>query len=660
MSKEENMNCNKKDRIGIWKARERAGAISFERDAALYREFSYWAWTLSIPLKSPNKRVVFIGDSVGMGHFYQPLLTPAQYLEKLLNQGMSHNHIDVIDLSCKTLDYNKFMEICTSSMILKPDALMIFIGNSWWDYAFEMTDDEIKRITSVKNIDNIDYMSQFIEGKLKSAIVSQMAFLNAIKEKYDIPIIFIIPEVNLKDWQNEGCFFIGSLNGGKPRSWSALKEKAQIAYNEGDYTLVEEAAEEMLEITTYNPIPYELLAKCKMNQGDIKQAKRYYRMAFNTQIYRFKNIPSSISVVKELILKTALIYGIEVLDLQKVFHRQLLGGIPGKDMFLDSCHLTANGIRVAMNHAALSLLPQIGGIGCKAEDIMEGKIEADEADEADEKDRNMILGKAHLLAAIHCQHEGQPYNLLYYHCIEALRYWPQSTEAMKMYIQLITAKVPWFIHKNYTELSKIDFWPVFPKKSQLYGLNSMEKELINAMVDALRSVNIDMREKVRKYIIDGFGPIDGGTNLLEPYYWGKNPYSYGKIHQGLDTSKDYGYYKEIGTESLFYLVADDKHDIVLDITLRIPEESQMNDEVVIRLNKNPVFRGRVCSQWRDYRIVIPKETIGKAIINYITIKWPLKDKTEWESGIFNRFHEGSAHIFPPASGNIIRFKARYL
>jgi len=653
------INSNITDRIGIWKARERDGEIYFERDVSLYREYSYWAWSLSIPLTSNRFRTILIGDSVGMGHFYQPLFTPALYLEKVLNENMSDNQAEVVDLSCKSLDDTKFREICLEAMVLKPNALIVFLGNKWWDDAFRMTDNEIRDyISSVNDVEKYNSLSQFIKDRLRLAVTSLMAFLSSIRKQYDIPIMFVIPEVNLKYWENNRCGIISNLNGGKPSKWAELKKSAKAAQKNGNYRMLEEAAREMLEITTCNPIPYEILAKCEIRRGNICKAKVYYRSAFNTQIYGLKNIPSSISVVRELILEAAPKYGIQVLDLQDVFDRHLSGGIPGRDMFLDSYHLTADGIRVAMDHAALKLLRQIYGNEYRIECLKEVNMKADE------NDRNKVLGKAHLLAAVYCQHEGnQSYNLLYYHCSEALRYWPESAKAMQMYIELITAKVPWFIHRNYTELSKIDFWPVFPDKSQLFGLKSMENELIDAMVEALKTVNIEIKEEVDNARIKGFGPLNGKINLLEPYYH-KKLWDCNRIHEGLNIFKDYGYYNEIDIESIFYLVADGKNNILLEITLRIPEEDEVFQEAVIKLNDIPLTRLKVCGKWRDYRITIPKHALGKAIINEIAIEWPVKDKTKWE--IEDRLHGKSsdwgdlAQKLLPFNGNIIRFEARYL
>ncbi|WP_432409049.1 hypothetical protein [Wukongibacter sp. M2B1] len=653
----EHRNSNKINRIGIWKAREKEGGIFFERDASLYRKFSYWAWSLSIPLTSNKFRVGFIGDSVGMGYFYQPIFTPALYLEKVLNENMLQSEAEVIDLSCKSLNYAKFVELCSSAMVLNPDALVIFIGNNLWDHAFEMTEEEIKSLKlCINNIDRFDSLSEFIRNKLKPVVVSVMSFLREIAEQYKIPIMFVIPETNLKDWVNSRCSFISSLNGRKALKWSQLEKKARAAYKKGDVTESEEIAHQMLQISTCNPIPYEIIAKCKVKHENIEQAKKYYRLAFDTQIYRFKNISSSISVVRELILETASTYGIDILDLQQVFDTHLLGEISGKDIFLDSCHMTSEGIRVAMKHAAMRLLSRISRNELRVGCFSEGKIEADEAD------INKVLGKAHLLAAVQCQHEGnQPYELLYYHCVEALRYWPESVKEMKMYIELITAKVPWFMHKNYTELSKVDFWPVFPDKSQLFGLKSMENELIDAMVDALKTVDIDIEKSVNNARIVGFGSIDGKINLLEPYY---QQSVYSRINKALDIHKDFGYYNEIKTESVFHIVADDKRDILLEITLRIPETYRELEDVTIKLNDLPVGRVKAGSEWRDYRILISRCNLGKTPINHIGIEWPVMDEIELktENQSRNKYSNSgdTTQEFLPSYGNIIRFTARYI
>jgi len=542
-------------------------------------------------------------------------------------------------------------------MVLKPDYLIVFFGNRWWDEAFSCNEDTLKDMLLALYDDSAKYsVYQYIETKLKSIIKKRMDFLKFIQEKYNLSVLFLIPEVNLKDWKYSRSVYDIGISGDKAYQWYSLKEKVKHAYEKGCFLTSDRVARQMIQVAPYNPTPYEYLAKINMRYGNEGQAEKYYRQAFDTQVYRFKNITSSLTATKDLIKDIAFEYGIKTLDLQEVFRDYLNGGIPGKDMFLDDRHLSVAGIRAAMGGTALCLRYEEKHQGFYRADAMEGMGVEDDAE-------GMVLGKAHLLAAIRNQQEGnQPFGILYYHCAEALRLWEDAAKAMIMYIQLITAKVPWFVHKNYTELSKWDFWPVFPQKAQLFGLKSMENELVDAMVHALKTVSIDIKNQVKKYRIDGFGAIDGQMNLLEPYYFDRQSQYFNDISHFLYKNNDCCYYNEIENDSRFFLPADGKCDIMLYLTLKIPDDSLFNNQILIKLNQMAVYTGKVNSRWKDYKVLLPKRLLCHHVINRITIGWPVKRRKEYENNMPDTgcVMQTLDESLPLISGSIMRLEAHII
>lgn len=648
----------KVDMVGIWKARKRNNGIYYERDASHYKEFSYWAWTLSIPEKSDKYRIILLGDSVAMGYFYQPIFTPALYLEKVLKGTMPDREAEVIDLSCRSISYEGFFELCSSSLKLKPDAVVVFIGGDWWDNDYQLTCEEAGYIVDTNGEPQIyDRILEAAERRLRPKIDAFMGFLANMAEQHSIRVVLIIPETNLKDWTNCKNGLASYMSRSNGAVMSEFKRSADTAYANGNIDKAVEILKKILDVNPYNPVVLENIAKYRLEQGQTSEAKRYYRMACDTQIYRNGHISSSTGAMKRWILESASACKLHILDLQQVFDSHLKGGIPGKDLFMDSYHMSAEGICTAMNHVALELLSIITGKHYSQEQLKAKPMEYEE------KDRNMVLGKAHLLAAVHCMQEGnQPYGLLFYHCSEALNYWPESAKAMEMYIELITAKVPWFMHKHYTTLSKMDFWPVFPDRFHLLGIKRMGNELIDAMTDALRAKNIDIKAYVDQLRMKGFGPVDRRVDLLETYYR-KDSYCTDKMQLLLGVCEEYGYYTGTEPISVFFIPADGKSDITLDITLKTPLQAQAN-EVIFMLNGLRLCTHNAYCTWTDCKITIPKAAVSNYVINSIEIEWPVDGLAQY-SNIGSSVSRGFSHNeklyeqLMPVYGCISRFEARY-
>src|SRR5262249_11205096 len=96
------------------------------------------------PLKSARKRVLLLGESVARGYLFDPWLTPAVVLERMLNgalreqsgrdpSGGDHTDdgIEGVGLARTDLTVREPVPLLPVAPPLEPDALVLFAGNNW-------------------------------------------------------------------------------------------------------------------------------------------------------------------------------------------------------------------------------------------------------------------------------------------------------------------------------------------------------------------------------------------------------------------------------------------------------------------------------------------------------------------------------------------------
>ncbi|MGH2567620.1 MAG: hypothetical protein ACREA0_20015, partial [bacterium] len=87
------------DILGIWQRQAENGAVVFRRSPRLKHRWRHWADLESFMQHTSRKRVLFVGESVARGHFYDPYYTPSLVLESLLRTTPQLADVEVLDLA---------------------------------------------------------------------------------------------------------------------------------------------------------------------------------------------------------------------------------------------------------------------------------------------------------------------------------------------------------------------------------------------------------------------------------------------------------------------------------------------------------------------------------------------------------------------------------
>lgn len=612
--------------VGIWKEQIIDGKNYYVKNKKYSHEFQEWARVDKIPPKNNKIRIAFLGESVARGFLYDPYFTPASELENVLNENLCSSKTEVIDLARTSIKIEQLQDLCLSCVKLQPDLLVVFAGNNWRESLLHMTDNEFTDLyEAMNNLDAYNSVQTILHAKYTKLISSFTETLNNISKDYSIPVVLIIPEFNLKDWKSNSSERDTMLFVKDTNKWLELKNNAEKAFLAGDLEMTEVFAKEMIILNQANPLAYELLAECNQRKGLIKEARENLEAARDTSLFRFGNTPVCISFIRDILLKQAEKYNFKIIDLPGVFAECLKGGIPGNDFFIDYCHLTIEGIYVAIKYTAKCILDIIENADISIDDI---KMPYNDVD-------NVVKGKAHFFAAIHCAHRGeQHFKMLLYHCSRAISYSKEIIDLMQKYIDMATRKVPWIYNKNYAEMIMDGLTIQYPVLMQNDGCKIMDIDLVNAMLDVLKSKGIDIKDDVDKLRLMEHSEIEEQIDLLETYYR-ETSYINSKTVSNQTFLLGRCYYTSFCYKSLFYLVVDHEIDIILDLTFRNPMHRENKKELEIKVNNIIVTKTVSSDKWKDLSIKVDKSILKEDGVNRIEILWPFSDlnKKIWNINI---------------------------
>ncbi len=612
-SKSFNKPFNDSKMIGIWEPKFRNGQKLYQRKREMQPSWSFWASIHEIPPKSIKKRVLLLGESVARGYFYDPLYSVAQELESVLNSSGEFNGIEVIDLAKTSMGIDELGLLVDACADLNPDAVVLFAGNNWIaKLAEELNEEDILKIKKVYSEDNFTGVKEFLENKFAEIIEEFFDKVKQLSRNERIPITVVIPGFNLLDWKSNEIERIFSQQSGRSlQDWVHLRSQAEQALLDKDYQTLGTTAEQMIALDASNPRGYELLATSFLEKGQIQQAIDCLDFSKDTTILSRsrKTKPRCFKVVREILEKEAREAGMEIVDLFSIFNNAFPKSISGKELYLDYCHLSVKGIKMAMRYTALAL---IKGLKQKTLDI-------DELVDSPERLSPSTEAMAHFCAAIHNAHYGQEEEILFYHCQRAVNLDPGIAEVIKQYIDFSTRKTSTILCNSFGEIImdgairqyEGGFALLHPRGEKL-----MDIELINASIRALQSIGEDCEDIVRQLRIQEHGVNQQGVELLESPY---QMTSYNTFSLG----KENGFLQVRSPEKTFYFVSNAKEDLSFQLVYRNPNFKKEDQwiKIFVEDKSKLLTQIKACKDWTNHNFDLPASQLKKGV-NQLIIEWP--------------------------------------
>ncbi len=610
--------------ISIWEPREVQGEWVFERPAPWVMG-DHYATRLRIPLKKEpgRRRICFFGESVAAGYLYAPHCTPAQVLEQHLGAARGEAGYEVIDLARTNETLTALVRTVEQAMQLQPDALVLFIGNNWTLLETPYVSPYVPSVRARQR-----YAWALREGgvlgpitqatrQVASKAVVALTQVAEMAQAASIPLVLIIPEVNLADWETRQPVLWLSDDG--LAQWYRYYEEALHQLGQGAWAKAAATAQAMIDLDGATcPSSFRLLAKAFMGAGDLEQAERACRDEIDANQYAtlcFLSAPQATRMAQGVQRRAAQQYGAFIVDLPQVFAEHTGSPLPGRRLFLDYCHLTLEGIHVAMAATAATVRNACDDVEEPWQTLVQ---EGPRPVLTPEAEATALFG-----AALHSAHRlsmvGARASLLRYWCRAALAVSPGIVQAMSDYVAVRTAQSPALLSAAQRRNLASPYRLTFQHGWQYDYLDADIIEAIYAEVDPAT------REVIRERVVAHRLPPEGLDLAYPPFYLREPLEQFYPDVMPFDDLSQRATYRAPWPVSRFCLIDDATRDVDLAITLRRPSyegERLQEEPVSIRLNGQDVQTIVVGTTWQKATVVLEKGMLKEGI-NDLALHWPM-------------------------------------
>jgi hypothetical protein len=639
------------DHIGIWERKDENGKTSFVRRMDALGEWHFWASLGRIEPKGVKRRVVLIGESVARGYLYDPEFAPAFALEKILEPHFGGEGIEVIDLARTNLGYD-VRELAIAALQLQPDVTILFAGNNW--NRFKPLPSELPEIDEALLKEGIAGVKRIRETQIERNSRRLVHDIATAYESSGVPFLWIIPEFNLGDWQ-DSITNAPRLGKGLNREWLSLLAEAQTSLRDGDLNNAGKLANRMIEIDQGVCMAgFYILAECSKRSNDIDGERKYLELARDSVIWDSSRMiaPRTYSVTQAVLREETARHKYQLVDLPILFKEYLNGGIPGRRLFHDHCHLTAEGIQVAMSAAASCVLRMLKGI----EKPWQRLVKDDVAPPPN------IEAEASFLAAILNAHREQSYDLVHYFCARALKLSPHVAELMLNYIDSQNRRLlPMGTSGSEERIAKLGSSLMH---RYLLRLNQkrLDKLLLGAIVNALEEIGVEARGRVEQLRREEHSVVSGEINLLDFYFCSATIPEQEWVWLNKIEEKGYqpdaDFYRAYWPESRFIFVGEARCALTLLLTCRLPSRAANEETISVLVNGKPQVDLVITGEWSSWIIQVDNQIVGDGL-NEVAVRWPIVDfdNTGWIESVRQQVSEEEFPEFYPIFGEIHSFTA---
>jgi hypothetical protein len=642
--------------FGIWQPDTRAdGTQVYVRRPELAAEWRCWADLPEIPIAKTRKRVVLIGESVARGFLYDPVMTPARVLAKLLAVAAGPagaDGIEVIDLARIDITATELSPIFAALRALAPDVIVLFAGNNW--HNLPRTALELERLVAAFATNGYPgHVQEVYRAAIRDGSAAALDGLEAVARGIGAKVAVVVPEFNLKEWRSEAANQVPVLPGDRHGAWMVAEQQARRALDEGDLDRVAQLASTMIELDGgTSGVSQALRAEVHLRRGALDQARAALEAARDAPVGTVAfHSPRCASFVQDVLRERSRLHGFAVIDLPRVFQAHAPDELPGRRFFLDYCHLSFEGISLAMGATARAVS---GWLGLAPEGVPGSVAPGDVGLTA----RSAAI--AEFLAAIHNAHYGQGFEIASHWCKQALRTCPEVADVMVACIDFHLRTAPHWMCRSFEVamsepmIARYLFNPDPRGFQKLAGFT-----LWQAVIGALREHGPETAHGA-KLLEDTLAREHGRAarvDLMEACYRAR---SYREA-KSFTFGPPRGYLQSHATTSVFQLVRSAPGDTVLALTWRLPRgrgDDGGRDGIVVSVNGRQVFSAAPAEGWTESTFRVEGAAL-RAGINTLEIHWP-PGGSSWEARIAESQLRLELGVLPdvlPTFGEIFSFTA---
>ncbi|HVT19333.1 MAG TPA: hypothetical protein VHQ90_24530 [Thermoanaerobaculia bacterium] len=570
--------------ISIWQPRVRAGESVWVRPDPLPLGDHFASRLELAPKRAPLPlRVCLFGESTAAGYLYAPHLTPAQVLEAQLRAVAGAGACEVIDLARTNETLPGLVETLLAAVQIQPDVVVLFAGNNWNLLETPEVSPYVpstrarQRYALALREAGVAGPVRLAEERLRQRAESACAEIAAIAAAVGIPVVVVVPEVNLADWQNRQP--VPWLPGGATARWYALYRRAlrRLARRGGGRSAAAAAAAAVIatarEMQRLDgglcPTTWRLLAEAAALAGDLPEARRASLAEIDAAAYAtqaFLAAPQAGSAPRELLRRAAAVHGWACVDLPAIFAEHTGSPLPGRRLFLDYCHLTREGMHLAMAAVAAEVL-RLSGLEAGEPDWRTLAARLPQPAVSPEIDATAMLG-----AAIHGAHRllslGAKASFLEPWCEAALDASSGVEVAMFDLLAARCAPCPAVLtaaqQRNLASPYRLGL-------AHGWRYDHLDADLIEAIVTVLERRGRPARREATRQLLAHHGIRRAGSELAIPplYHWEPLERFYPDVMSFEDLPQR-GTHRSPWPEATYCLVCDGESDVGCELTLRLP------------------------------------------------------------------------------------------
>jgi len=590
------------DSIGVWK-RDDAG--NWKRDPAKYPEWRCWADRPTIPGNPGAKtRVLLIGESAARGYFYDPAMTPAQCLEKILDCA-EPGAFEVVDLARIDIDQFGILDIIEKSAALGPHIVVFWGGNNWLHFG-EYRGSHVSRILSGREDIYDRSRGIFLSEILPATTARLMEGLSRLEAASGARTIVVIPEWNLVDWEDECSASLPFLKDDCHTEWSALLETAEGYLAEGRYDECHATAKRMSTLDRgLGARSLRLIGLSLLGKGNMEDAREYLEKARDALAgIPIPTAPRCPAAAQQALRNEAVRRGMEVVDQVELF-TDGTGKPPDGSVFMDYCHLGKEAI-FTTSKAIASRICRKEGKPAQAIKEWTGSGMIRPEDEA----------MAHVMAAMHNAHYGQGYAQVLRHCRRAVELDVNIGAIFRLMLDFMSRRANRWLCGSFAELSRNRIanrylHPRNPNEWDKFEDSLLSRALVEA--DGSGELESHLRELL---VVEHFRP-GAPVDLLEFQYQARTFRSRG----GFSLGPVPAYHRAFARNSDLILVSNGKNSVGIRITCRIQGEIQPGESLAILVNGIVHSTHQVGRNWFSLDLVVDASALRRGG-NVIRIRWP--------------------------------------
>ncbi len=555
-----------------------------------------WAEVKTIPPKGSRHRVVYLGESVARGFFFDPASTPARMLEATLREARGEE-VEVIDLAANDLAAEELLALLEGVPALEPDAIVVFAGNNWTRRGRRAHVQDLHdrpRAAAAVRASGVRALERHFERALAADVTVLVEHLGRKLKAFGIDVVVLVPEWNLLDWRSEPDLAAPWLAGDGNRCW--WRSAARLERSPPGSPRARELARAMVKLdgaSTGDPL--RVLAS-----EDVRRGRALLERARDARLWELADQPPRCPAIVQNALRGLAGGSVRVIDLPALFARESGGGLPGRRFFLDYCHLSLEGLCIATRATAKALR---GGRSRSGPRVPEDALPS-QACEA----------MAHFAAAVHNAHWGQPPEIVGHHLDRALALSPGSQVWIERFVEmqgrpappLLTGEAAGFLREEEDQLARFFL---------RYGLRrELDHRLVAAMLERLpREPSLPRRVRARRGAEWGVRP--GRTvDLLATVFLPR--------HSALSWPRETrAWFRATRPRSVFAVPVASRSALLIEITARKGGFVRGGARAHVRFNGQPIGQLRLGATWEPAVLHVPAKLVRDGDENELVLEW---------------------------------------